>query len=155
MLKPPILCKHLLLETIFHALKRSHYLLKFNPISTTGLSKGASKYCWSLIRGAKKLDYTCGIITTSIAAREGYSPANIFPLHSIGLSRSAARGGTVEGGLITPSEASASLTWKRGGLAQRRPASTSHPVALGWKLTLYLSRRLCGGIRLAIGGQNQ
>ena len=40
-------------------------------------------------------------------------------------------------------------------MAQQRPASISHPVTLGWKLTLHLWRRQCGGKKLAGGGQNQ
>ena len=35
----------------------------------------------------------------------------------------------------------------------RRIASTGHPVALGNQLSL--CHKLCGGIHLAIGGQNQ
>ena len=52
----------------------------------------------------------------------------------------------------------AALQWASGsnvGLAQRRPASASHPEAIGGKLSLWHWRRQCDGIKLAIGGQSQ
>ena len=54
------------------------------------------------------------------------------------------------GHLCTSSGPPLDLPEQLGGLSKRTPASTSHPVALGWKLILCFWRRNCAGIRLAV-----
>ena len=83
------------------------------------------------------------------------TPINILVLQSRHPSGERRYCGGWSGHLITSSNHSVGIWWKWGGLAQRRPASYSYAVALGWKLTLCLWWRQCCGIMLAVGGQHQ
>ena len=80
-------------------------------------------------------------------------PYTHFSRCRVGLS--ATKGGTVEAKVATYLHPVGLQRPSRGGLAQRKHAYYSHPVVLGWKSTLCLWKRQRGGIRLAVGCQNQ